>query len=63
MFLSLCEDDSVYPFPLWASLSLYSARICCPHTAMFLLGANVPEHSITSENVREGSRGYEAVEN
>lgn len=29
----------------------------------FLLGANAPEHSITSENVREGSRGYEAVEN
>lgn len=63
MFQSLCEDDSVYPFPLLAPISFFSYRLCCPHIVLFLSGANAPERFITSENVREGRRVYEAEEN
>lgn len=40
---------------------ILSPLFCCSHTVLFLSGANAPERLITSENVSEGRRGYEAV--
>lgn len=63
MFLSLCEDDSAYPFRLLALSPFLTAPLFCPHTVLFLSGSNAAERFIANENVREGWRGYEAVEN